>query len=259
MVGMTDEGSAPRKTRLYGAIDPRELHSLEGPPTLADTNQFATVAEPLMGERLARYEIRELLGRGGMGEVLSVRDEQMGRSVAIKRLRVENPPDELVARFLREARIQGRLEHPAVVPVHELSYEPGGQPFFVMKQLSGTTFQDVLPKLALRDPRVTEQFGRQRLLRAFADICLAIEFAHTRGVVHRDLKPANIMVGDFGEVYVMDWGLAKVLKELVEHHIREEEDNIWRDVRKHCSHDDRARLDSLYLAEKRRVKLPDTP
>jgi len=108
---MTDEGSAPRKTRLYGAIDPRELHSLEGPPTVADSQTYATVAAPSEGERLARYEVREVLGRGGMGEVLSVRDDQIGRFVALKRLRVEHPPDPLVARFLREARIQGRLEH----------------------------------------------------------------------------------------------------------------------------------------------------
>src|SRR5207244_12362388 len=75
---------------------------------------------------------------------------------------------------------------------------------------SGTTLADVLPRLALGDPQAAEQFGRQRLLRAFADVCLAIEFAHTRGVVHRDLKPANIVVGDFGEVYVLDWGIARV-------------------------------------------------
>jgi serine/threonine-protein kinase len=203
---MSDE----RKTQLYGSIDPRILHSLDGPPTIADTAPVAPATEPVAGERIQRYAIREVLGRGGMGEVLSVRDELIGRSVAIKRLRVQHPSDALVARFLREARIQGRLEHPAVVPVHELWHEPGSQPFFVMKQLAGTTLQDVLPKLAKRDPHTVERFGRARLLRAFADICLAIEFAHTRGVVHRDLKPANIVLGDFGEVYVLDWGIARV-------------------------------------------------
>jgi serine/threonine-protein kinase len=154
--------------------------------------------------------VREVIGRGGMGEVLSVRDEQIGRFVAIKRLRIANPTEAVVARFLREARIQGRLEHPAVVPVHELHHEPGGQPYFVMKQLAGVTLADVVPRLAMRDPMMAARFSRQRLLRAFADVCLAIEFAHTRGVVHRDLKPANIMLGDFGEVYVLDWGIARV-------------------------------------------------
>ena len=100
-----------------------------------------------------------------------------------------------------------------MVPVHELHHEPGGQPFFVMKQLAGTTLADVLPSSMRVDPGTLAQFSRQRLLRAFADVCLAIEFAHTRGVVHRDLKPANIMLGDFGEVYVLDWGIARVIAE----------------------------------------------
>jgi serine/threonine-protein kinase len=153
----------------------------------------------------SRYRSGAVIARGGMGEILTARDEQIGRSVAIKRLRAREASQspELLARFLREARIQGRLEHPAIVPVHELTTSPDGEPFFVMKQLSGTTLADVIASTA-------KKFTRQQLLRAFVDICLAIEFAHTRGVVHRDLKPANIMLGDFGEVYVLDWGIARV-------------------------------------------------
>ena len=162
----------------------------------------------------ARYQVGAILGRGGMGEVLSARDEQIGRAVAIKRLRIESPTPEVLARFLREARIQGRLEHPAIVPVHELSHEPGEEPFFVMRRLTGTTLGDVLALLAAGDPKATLLFGRKRLLRAFVDVCLAIEYAHTRGVVHRDLKPANIVLGDFGEVYVLDWGIAKIEEEV---------------------------------------------
>src|SRR5580693_3340565 len=115
---------------------------------------------------------------------------------------------------MREALIQGRLEHPAVVPVHELWHDDAGQPFFVMKQLAGTTLADVLAYLETGEVYITRRFPRQRLLRAFVDVCLAVEFAHTRGVVHRDLKPANIMLGDFGEVYVLDWGIAKVVNAL---------------------------------------------
>ena len=196
-----------RKTRLYGAMD-----AFAGPPTLADDQPVAVdeTAAARAPVPLARYEIEEVLGRGGMGEVLSARDAQLGRRVAIKRLRVLDPSPAVVARFLREARIQGRLEHPAVVPVHELWHEPGGRPFFVMKQLAGLTLAEVLPRLAAREPAMLERFPPPRLLRAFADICLALEFAHTRGVVHRDLKPANIVVGEFGEVYVLDWGVARV-------------------------------------------------
>jgi serine/threonine-protein kinase len=215
---MTDDGmTPPRKTLLYGAIDPRLLHSLDG-STVTEVTELSTVPEPEIDQQIERYQVREVIGRGGMGEVLSVRDDQIGRFVAIKRLRLQNPPEAVVARFLREARIQGRLEHPAIVPVHELHHEPGQQPYFVMKQLAGMTLADVVPRLAMRDLRMAERFTRQRLLRAFADVCLAIEFAHTRGVVHRDLKPANIMLGDFGEVYVLDWGIARITGSEEERH-----------------------------------------
>jgi hypothetical protein len=163
--------------------------------------------EPLT---LGRYKLAERIGRGGMGEVLSARDDQIGRSVAVKRMRGNAPTPQSVARFLREARIQGRLEHPAVVPVHELSRDDDGQPFFVMKQLAGVTLLEVIGRLGIGDAETRKQFPRQRLLRAFVDVCLAIEFAHTRGIVHRDLKPANIVLGEFGEVYVLDWGVAHV-------------------------------------------------
>ncbi len=161
----------------------------------------------------SRYRLDSVIGVGGMGEVLSARDEQIGRMVAIKRMRSQSMSEEAIARFMREARIQGRLEHPAVVPVHELWRDGAGQPFFVMKQLTGTTLADVLADLASGEAPILRKFPRQRLLRAFVDVCLAIEFAHTRGIVHRDLKPANIMLGDFGEVYVLDWGIARVVDE----------------------------------------------
>jgi len=176
-------------------------------PTIADSwPTMLDRAPAALPDALARYQLGSILGRGGMGEVISARDEQIGRSVAIKRLRLDRPTPTERARFLREARIQGRLEHPAIVPVHELSIDETGHPFFVMKQLTGVTLGDVL----------AGAHTRQRLLRAFADVCLAIEFAHTRGVVHRDLKPANIVLGDFGEVYVIDWGIARVLGEPAE-------------------------------------------
>jgi eukaryotic-like serine/threonine-protein kinase len=150
----------------------------------------------------ARYQLGTRLGAGGMGEVVLASDQQIGRDVAIKRMLGSSPA--LEARFLREARIQGRLEHPAIVPVHELATDADGRPFFVMKRITGTTLADTL---ANQDAA----FSRQKLLRAFADVCLAVEFAHSRGIVHRDLKPANIMLGDFGEVYVLDWGIARIV------------------------------------------------
>src|ERR1700733_2280351 len=199
---MTDDDQ-PRKTQLYGAIDAPEHY----PPTESDATVITAAEASVIGETLERYRIDDVLGRGGMGEGLSARDEQIGRSVAIKRLRVANPTAEVVARFLREARIQGRLEHPAVVPVHEVRTD-GDQPFFVMKQPAGTTLADLIAKLQLRRSEAT--LSRQRLLRAFADVCLAIEFAHARGVIHRDLKPANIVLGDYRGVYVLDWGIGGI-------------------------------------------------
>ncbi len=154
-----------------------------------------------------RYQIGDMLGRGGMGEVVEAEDAQIGRVVAIKRMRAEAPSERQIARFMREARIQGRLEHPAIVPVHELGRDADGRPYFAMKKLSGTTLAAIL-----KDGQTTK-VPRQRLLRALADVCLAVELAHTRGFIHRDLKPDNIMLGDFGETYVLDWGVAKVTGE----------------------------------------------
>jgi serine/threonine-protein kinase len=147
------------------------------------------------------YQIGELIGRGGMGEVVAAQDQRIGREVAVKRIRALDPSPDAVTRFLREARIQARLDHPAIVPVYELGTDEKGRPYFTMKRLAGET----LGKKLLRGGPV------QPLLRAFVDVCLAIQLAHSRGVVHRDLKPSNIMLGDYGEVYVLDWGVARVL------------------------------------------------
>src|SRR5262252_51731 len=142
-----------------------------------------------------RYRVVRRLGKGGMGEVMAARDEQVGRDVAIKRMRAANPSERAIQRFLREARVQGRLEHPAIVPVHEIGRDSDELPYFVMKRVTGESLAKVM---AERDPKSV-----QRMLRAFADVCLAIEFAHSHGIVHRDLKPDNIMLGPFGEVYVV--------------------------------------------------------
>ena len=149
---------------------------------------------------LPGYRLGEVLGRGGMGEVLLARDEHIEREVAVKRMRGDHPPPELVARFLREAKIQARLDHPAIVPVHEVGTDEHGQPYFTMKRLAGTTLKDRLGAGPV-----------QPLLRALVDVCFAIDLAHTRGIVHRDLKPSNIMIGDYNDVYVLDWGIAREL------------------------------------------------
>src|SRR5689334_19756271 len=147
------------------------------------------------------YKVGELIGRGGMGEVVLADDLQLERKVAIKRMRGEQPTTEAIVRFLREAKIQARLDHPAIVPVHALGHDSAGRPYFTMKRLAGTTLADTIERATA---------SQQTLLRAFVDVCLAIDFAHARSVIHRDLKPSNIMLGDYGEVYVLDWGVARI-------------------------------------------------
>jgi len=163
----------------------------------------------------ARYALGTLLGRGGMGEVLEAVDHQVGREVAIKRMRAEQPSDKQIARFMREARIQGRLEHPAIVPVHEIGLDAKGRPYFAMKKLAGRTIAELLKAGGERRPSTNtiRPVPLQRMLRAIADVCLAVELAHERGFVHRDLKPDNIVLGEYGETYVIDWGVAKVTGE----------------------------------------------
>jgi eukaryotic-like serine/threonine-protein kinase len=212
---MPDDGDTEHDQALtvQGKVHAREPASLATDPDAREPSQAPGNARsshpPATG--LGRYDLGELLGRGGMGEVVSARDEQIGRDVAIKRMRTARPSPQNVARFVREARIQGQLEHPAVVPVHELSRDAEGQPYFVMKQLSGVTLSDILQTLVEGDPDTEKLFTRQRLLRAFCEVCIAVEFAHSRNIVHRDLKPANIMLGDFGEVHVLDWGIARTI------------------------------------------------
>ncbi len=156
-----------------------------------------------------RYLTEAVLGEGGMGVVLLCGDQQIWRRVAMKRLKPERRGHgEARTRFLREARIQGQLEHPAVVPVYDLGVDPEGAMYFTMKRVRGVTLEKVVDEL--RQGRGGE-YSRRRLLAAFSRVCLAVDFAHRHGVVHRDLKPGNVMLGDYGEVYVLDWGLAAVL------------------------------------------------
>ena len=162
-----------------------------------------------------RYEKASVLGEGGMGQVWLVKDARIGRRVAMKQIRSQGQSGTLGLRdrFLREARVQGQLEHPAIVPVYDVGIGGDGEMFFTMKRVVGTTIADVIAAQRAGDAAMLERFSLRRLLTAFSQVCLAVDFAHERGVVHRDLKPDNLMLGDHGEVYVLDWGVARVQRD----------------------------------------------
>ncbi len=160
----------------------------------------------------SRYRLGAEIGRGGIGRVVLAEDRRLGREVAVK-IVVENLSAALTERFVREAKVTARLEHPQIVPVHDLgTIETGGEkrPYLAMKRVKGRDLRAILEDLAAGQQAARETWSRARLLGVFQQACLGIAFAHSRGVLHRDLKPSNVMVGDFGEVYVVDWGLARV-------------------------------------------------
>ncbi|MGF1579138.1 MAG: serine/threonine-protein kinase [Gemmataceae bacterium] len=161
-------------------------------------------------EKIGRYHIRDKIAAGGMGVVLRASDTEFERQLAIKvMLETPGPNSDLDRRFLEEAQITGHLQHPGIPPVHERGRLPDGRPYFAMKLIEGETLSALLREEASATD--ADNTRLPRLLSIFEQICQTVAYAHSRGVIHRDLKPNNIMVGAFGEVQVMDWGLAKKL------------------------------------------------
>jgi len=148
-----------------------------------------------------RYAILRPIGRGGMGSVYAARDEQLGREVAIKVSNAAAPADDLDQRLRQEAKVLARLEHPGIVPVHDAGLLDDGRWFYVMKLVRGETLADHAASLDHEAARLV----------VFERVAETVAFAHAAGIVHRDLKPSNVMVGQFGEVLVLDWGVARVL------------------------------------------------
>src|SRR6185369_4598102 len=151
----------------------------------------------------SRYHLLDKLGQGGMGGVYRVEDSILGRQVAMKVVAMPDSTSSLADRLLREAQIIARLEHPGIVPVHDVGTLPDGRVFYTMKLVQGKRL----------DAHAAELGTIPERLRLVQKVCDAVSFAHARGVLHRDLKPQNVMVGPFGEVLVMDWGLSKIIRE----------------------------------------------
>jgi len=154
-----------------------------------------------------KYGEAQQLGAGGEKDVVQVRDRDTLRDVALARPRNGRSPQA----FVREARLLARLEHPHIVPVHDLGLEPDGRPYFTMKLLAGETLDAVLPRLRQGDVDTRTAYPLPVLLDIFTRVCEAVAFAHSRGIIHRDIKPANVQIGNYGEVRLIDWGLAKSL------------------------------------------------
>jgi len=168
-------------------------------------------------QRRERYTLTRLYGKGGVGQVWVARDEDLGREVALKELKEEGLGSQGVQdRFIREAQITGQLEHPGIVPVYELSTkQETGQPYYTMKLVRGRTLREAIK--SYHDQRSggggESSLDLTRLLNLFVSVCRAVDYAHSRDVIHRDLKSENVVLGDYGEAVVLDWGLAKVLTE----------------------------------------------
>jgi tetratricopeptide (TPR) repeat protein len=223
-------GSSLLTTLNFGSDSPPHVHLLE----LSDEHEPLVMPRSAemphaVGVSLGRYQLQGEIARGGMGAIIRGRDVDLGRELAIKVLLEAHQRDpQVIRRFVEEAQIGGQLQHPGVVPVYELGTFPDRRPYFAMKLVKGRTLA------ALLSERMKAEGGRMnnpedgsgssviphpssfspdvpRFLGIFEQVCQTIAYAHARGVIHRDLKPSNVMVGSFGEVQVMDWGLAKVL------------------------------------------------
>ena len=204
------------RARFGGEVDPGVTLEQEG---RARTDFTSEVLSRLGGRGPAstRYRIQGEVAHGGMGAVLRVWDLDLRRHLAMKVMlgkglsggQGDTPPvaPQLLARFLEEAQVTGQLDHPGIVPVHELGLDAEGRVYFTMKLVKGQTLKEVFEELAAGEGGWTQT----RVLGLLLKVCEAMSYAHAKGVIHRDLKPANVMVGKYGEVYVMDWGLAKIL------------------------------------------------
>jgi hypothetical protein len=186
------------------------------------------------------FEVQDEIGHGGMGVVYRARDVALGRDVAVKVLHHRYTPDSAAARrFLHEARITGQLQHPGIPAVHQVGTCPDGRPFLAMKLVKGRTLE------ALLKDRPDPSADRGSLLAVFEQVCQAVGYAHAHQVLHRDLKPANVMVGAFGEVQVMDWGLAKVLGPYESAPVAEPEATLGTEIRSMRELDDATQAGSL--------------
>ncbi|RME50368.1 MAG: serine/threonine protein kinase, partial [Deltaproteobacteria bacterium] len=201
----------PDETEAPDADDPQATTALD-PHDLSHPS-LPSPEDGMKGKGgMEKYTILGVVGKGGMGEIVKAFDQELGRIIAIKRpfrKRGGSVPEQIRRAMLWEARLTGQLEHPNIVPIHEVVANDE-EIYYTMRFVEGRSLREIIEALEAGDPEVAE-FTPYRLLQLFSQICQAIHFAHESGVIHRDLKPANIMIGKYGEAVVMDWGLARLI------------------------------------------------
>lgn len=196
---------AERLAHLGAAVPTEETRNLNEPSTSGPAEPCTHLGSVGAG----RYELGEALGKGGAGKVVSALDREAGRIIALKVLHQGARADgSVMAKFVREGRIAAQLEHPNIIPVYEIGALSDGQPYYTMRIVKRTSLRDVLGQ-----PELRKHWPLSRLLSVLLQVCRALAYAHSRGVLHRDIKPENVLLGDFGEVYLADFGLAKVQRD----------------------------------------------
>ncbi|HVY32634.1 MAG TPA: serine/threonine-protein kinase [Polyangiaceae bacterium] len=180
-----------------------------GRTTVLPRRKRAEDAAKLVTEQRPRFDRVRTLGEGAMGQVDLARDNDIRRTVAVKRMHGDNATAAALLRFADEVRVVGQLEHPSIVPIYDVGRDEDGQVYLVMKHLEGETMESIIERLRARDSDYVARFSVEHRVHLFLSVLDAIRYAHARGILHRDLKPANIMIGPYGEVTVMDWGIAK--------------------------------------------------
>jgi serine/threonine-protein kinase len=201
-----DTGTKTLATHFDGAAPRSESASVRGRTTVLPARHLDATA---VGEAEPRFHHVRALGEGAMGQVDLVRDNDIHRTVALKRILKGTESADALLRFAEEIRIVGQLEHRGIVPIYDVGRDDDGEVYLVMKHLQGETMEQIIDRLKAGDPVCRELYTPEYRARLFLGVLEAMGYAHARGLLHRDIKPANVMIGPYGEVTVLDWGIAR--------------------------------------------------